>query len=620
MNAAPTSKPSAHPAVAVALCQFADAEQLARMIDQARCVSFDFFDTLFARPFLEPEFVFDLLGRREGVDDFRQKRVSAQTEAFRRMAVQGRKEIRLEDIYACFDAPADERARLADTETALELALLAPKPEVVALFQALRTAGVRLAICSDMYFSRAFFEEVLREHGMTAVEMLLVSADEDATKRDAGELFQVLIQMSGLPAHEILHIGDHALGDVQRAQEHGLMAFHYAVNPSVSREPAERAFTLHGLWERCKADCPQSDLRNRHGELFARLGFLYGGPANLGFLQWLGKQTKNDSIDHLLFLSRDGFVMERLAAQDIVSDLPEHSYFHGSRIAFYLAAMTEKNFSSYIPFLLSGSDGLSPHELLERIGVIPPDEPVMSDLGLGPDVAITQGMHPRVARFLYAWRGEILKTCAENRRALRLQLAKLGIQTGDKIGLVDVGWSGSTQEAFEAATQPWIDLSVTGYYLCLSDTEERKTRAQNQRMHAMVSSDTHGADFVSSIYAGRSIIEMFFSAPHPTIIGWQPDQHSGQVKSVMDEGRGGSTDALSAISAEINAAAEHFVNCYQTLSARIGTTLTPEELVAPLLHLTVHDAAQCRQFAAHVVNFDTWSSSKNYSRDLTAYA
>ncbi len=619
MNAAPISKPSAHPAVAAALCHFADAEQLARMIDQARCVSFDFFDTLFARPFLEPEFAFDLLGRREGVDNFRQKRVSAQTEAFRRMAVQGRKEIRLEDIYACFDAPADERARLADTETALELALLAPKPEVVALFQALRTAGVRLAICSDMYFPRAFFQEALRQHGMEAVEMLLVSADEDATKRDAGELFQILAQMSGLPAHEILHIGDHALADVQRAQEHGLMAFHYAARLDASREPAERAFTLHGLWERCKADCPQSDPGKRHGELFARLGFLYGGPANLGFLQWLGEQTKNDSIDHLLFLSRDGFVMERLAAQDVVPGLPKHSYFHGSRVAFYLAAMTEKNFSAYIPFLLSGNDGLAPRELLERIGVTPPAESVMRDLGLGFDVVITQDMNPQLASFLYAWRGEILKVCAENRRALRLQLAKLGIQTGDKIGLVDVGWSGSTQEAFEAATRPWMDLSVTGYYLCLADTEERKTRAQNQRMRAMVSSATHGADFASRIYASRSIIELFFSAPHPTIIGWRPDQHSGQVESVMDEGRGDSTDALSAISAEINAAAEHFVSCYQALSARIGTSLTPEELVAPLLHLAVHDAAQCRQFAPHVVNFDTWSSSANHRMDLMTY-
>jgi predicted HAD superfamily hydrolase len=608
MDASSPLQLSAHPAIEAALRDFPNAEMLAPLLNQARCVSFDFFDTLFARPFTEPEFAFDLLGRRLGVDDFRQKRIAAQAEAFRRVAAQGRKEIRLSDIYACFDVDADAQAMMLTAEAELELALLAPKIEVLTLFQALHTVGMKLAISSDMYFPQAFFEEALRQHGIESVELLLISAEQDATKRDAGELFDVLVRMSGVQPNDVLHIGDHAVADVQRAQERGLMAFHYAALPSTRHESA---YTLHGLWERCKE--PSQD------DLFQRLGFLYGGPANLGYLHWLAEQAQNDGIEHLLFLSRDGFLLESLAQKKHVEGLPAFQYFLGSRVAYYLAAITEKNFRAYIPFLLSGSGGLKPRELLERIGVTPPAEQVMRDIGLSSDVVITHDMDERLASFLYAWRGEILKVCARNRRVLRLYLADLGIQEGTKLGLVDVGWSGSTQEAFQAAVTPWMDIHVTGYYFCLADTPERQAREKVQHMRAMFSSVTHGAEFISRIYANRSIVELFFSAPHNTVIGWQIDQKTGQVVPIMDAGRGGSPEGLAQITTEISAAAEHFVKCYKDMSARLGAELTPCELAEALLDLTVYEDTQCRAFASSIVNFDTWSSSANHRMDLMTY-
>lgn len=606
-----TTKTSAHPAVETALVAFPNADELKPLLDRAECVSFDFFDTLFARPFTEPKFAFDLLGRRLGVDNFRQKRIAAQNEAFRRMAAQGRKEIRLSDIYACFGCDADEQARMLAAETELEIALIAPKPDVLALFQALSTTGVTLAISSDMYFPRAFFEQALRQHNIDGVDLLLISADIDATKRDAGELFDVLIEMSGIEAPRVLHIGDHAIADVKRAQERGLMAFHYDVPQSSIREGAERAYTLHGLWERCK--------KKSNEELFQRLGFLYGGPANLGYLQWLAEQAEKDGIEHLLFLSRDGFLLERLASKNVVEGLPAYHYFLGSRVAYYLAAITEKNFSDYIPFLLSGSNGLKPRELLERIGVAPPDEQVMRDIGLGSDVIINDDMEELLMRFLYAWRGEILKICARNRRALYQYLVSLGIKTGAKLGLVDVGWSGSSQEAFEAAVHPWLDVQVKGYYLCLADTPERKTRSKRQDMCAMFASETHGAEFIQRVYANRSIIELFFSAPHPTVIGLQADTETGLIEPVYDVGRGGSPDGLMHITKEISAAAERFVVCYQDLILQIGSGLSSSELVEGLLYFAEVENEQYRVLSERIINFDTWSSSANHRLELKTY-
>ena len=608
----PDSHLSTHPAVQSALNALPQGEALAPLLDKARCVSFDFFDTLFARPFAEPELAFDLLGRRIGVTDFRQQRIAAQHEAFRRMALAGRKEIRLSDIYACLDAPAEQQAQWAELETELELALLAPKPDTLALFEALREAGVPLAICSDMYFPQAFFTQALQQHGIEAIDLILVSAEEDATKRDAGELFNTLAEKSGHAAQHILHIGDHAVADVQRAQERGLMAFHYDAPAASPHERTKRIATLHGLWERCQS--------STNDDLFERLGFLYGGPANLGYLQWLAEQCQNDGIEHLLFLSRDGYLLERFARDQQVENLPKFHYFTGSRVAYYLAAINEKNFNAYLPFLLSGSEGLKPRELLERIGVAAPADNVMNDIGLGDGVIVTAELQEKLASFLYAWRAEILKVCAHNRRALRLYLHEIGIQPGAKIGLVDVGWSGSTQEAFLAAVSPWMELNVTGYYFVLANTEERNIRESRQRMVGMYSRANLNEDEMARLYNQRSIIELFFSAPHPTIIGWQIQAHSLHVESVMDSGRGGSPEQMQAVSQSIIHAAEHFSACYRSMSETLGAELTPQELTIPLLHLAMHDIEQCHAFAQHIINFDTWSSSTNQRTNLASYA
>jgi hypothetical protein len=110
---------------------------------------------------------------------------------------------------------------------------------------------------------------------------------------------------------------------------------------------------------------------------YAELGFIYGGAANLGFLQWIREQARLDCVDHVLFLSRDGYALERIARSRMDSGFPDFCYFLGSRTAYTLAAIKADNFSRFLPFILAGSDGLAPCELLERIGVQPPSAQVM---------------------------------------------------------------------------------------------------------------------------------------------------------------------------------------------------------------------------------------------------
>jgi FMN phosphatase YigB (HAD superfamily) len=562
--------------------------------------SIDFFDTLFIRPVACPEDVFDLLGRQLGIEAFRERRLRAQELGFRRMQDHGRAEVTLDDVYACFEDPPMPADDMARAELALELALLQPNPDVFWLLQGLIAAGRPVVITSDMYLPTAFFEAVLDRYGVSGVP-ILVSCDCNATKRDDGALFDRVAERLGMSPADILHIGDNPVSDLQRAREKGLRAFLYrSQHPQESSARSSLAASLALGLLRC-------DNRGIAHNSPKELGYLVGGPAAVGFLHWIGEQASEEGLSHVLFISRDGYSLERLARARPIPGLPRFSYFLGSRTAFTLASMSAENFRDFLPFLLSGADGLAPDELLERVGVAPPAPEILSDLGLGQGVRVGPENRDLMHRFLEAYRWEILRVAHETRRGLYAYLQKLGIRDGQRIGLVDIGWSGTTQEAFIAAATGLLDLDVTGYYFCLADTPECRQRSSLQQMVAMVDAQEFGAESLHRIYANRVVVERLFSAPHDTVIGYRPSD--GVVLPVYDTGRGDTT-GLADNAREVDDGIQAFARAYSDFVDRFGIALTPAELVAPLVDLAVTPDHRQDLILAGASGFDAWGSSR----------
>lgn len=577
---------------------FQGSHSLAALAEQAAAVSFDFFDTLFIRPLLDPEDAFDLLGMRFGIPDFRSVRKQAQAGAFKRMQAEGRNEISLKGIYDCMPSLSVPRDALERAEYELELSLCYPNTEMVWLYEQLLAQGARVVITSDMYLPARFFEDALKAHGLPVVPVF-ASCDRDATKRDRGDLFRVVARELDVAPAQLLHIGDNPIGDVTRAREAGLQVFHYQA--SWTRKPVHNACVASSLsYGMRRTHAPQLEAYS-----FQELGYLYGGPATVGLLEWVRRQCEADSIDHVLFVSRDGYALERVA--DILEqEWPcSHSYFYGSRTAFSLAAMNEENFREFIPFLLSGADGLAPGELLERIGVAPPTPAIMNQLGLGEQVRVAPPLYDALAKFLIAYRWEILKVCARNRHALYRSLLDHGLRPGHRVALVDVGWNGTTQEAFERSLAQLMDITVQGYYLCLADTPERRQREGQHKMRAMV--DGHG-NRASGLYQNRVIVEQFFSAPHDSVIGL--DMVNGEVVPVTDAGRG-AISAHNDVASEITAGIEAFAKDFHALYQKGVMPLDPHTLIGPLVDLALHQGGDFRQVLERITNFDAWGSSRH---------
>ena len=568
---------------------------------QMAAVSFDVFDTLFVRPLQDPEDAFDILGAKFGIPDFRDMRRRAQQRAFARMHQEGLKEITLEAIYAGFDPLPVAAATVRRAEYDLELALTLPNPEIIRLFRNLVAEGRTVVLTSDMYMPGSFFHDLLRRHGLPDVPMF-ISADRNATKRDSGELFQIVARDLGLPPDRILHIGDNPVSDVLRARDAGFSIFHYV--SARSSRPLTRSSPSASLAS-AVAKIHEHDIVSG---TFYELGFHYGGPAAVGFLHWIEQRALADGIELLLFVSRDGHTLQRLAEKQDAGVLPAWTYFMGSRTAFTLAAMNEANFDAHLDFLVSGSLGLSASELFDRIGVPSPAEWVLSDLGFPAETVISADNMSAARRLMAAFRFDILQVCRRNRRGLFRYLNALGMHSGMKVGIVDVGWNGTTQEAFERAIAGMLDVDVTGYYFCLTASPDCIRRQASHEMRAMISQDTMPAAMVEAIYANRTMAELFFSAPHDAVIGYDTDS-AGQIVFLEDKGRGDVTD-MRQPSLDMTAGAEEFASRFREICDAAGFDPWPLDTVTPFIDLVTARDRDLR-LINDIQNFDCWGSTRN---------
>ncbi|MCF1436975.1 HAD-IA family hydrolase [Agrobacterium vitis] len=572
-------------------------------------VTFDFFDTLFVRPLRDPEDLFDGIGQKCQIENFRELRQNAQRLGFKKMHTENRKEILFDDIYSCFDLPLIIKQKASNVEIELEEMLLYPNKEIVDFYNFCRKTK-KVAIISDMYLPKEFFEKILIRHNLDFDE-IFVSSELNSTKRDDGELFLMAAQTLGIEPSRILHIGDNLRSDVERAMEKSLNTFHYVELRDEPKTPApfseSLAFSLYRT-----AECDFEDN-------FEAIGFKYGGPALSAFLSFLEIETRKDKIEKLLFISRDGYILNEVGKDIFEKSAIKTDYFRGSITAFNMSAITVENFDDFLPFLVSGCFGLSTHEILERIDVECPSPEVFNDIGLGDDVPVTEENLAQVLDFLISFKWSIINRAAENRKALFNYLLSLDVKRGMKLGLVDVGWSGTTLEAFSRALKGLFDVELTGYFLCLVDTPERIERSKTLRMKSLLNGEVITQSQLQTIYENRVIAELMFTAPHASVIGYEYDYSKTEVNFVVDNGRS-LTEVRNFASPSLRRGMAKFNKQYRELHQKLGLTIPPKDAVRPFIEYLARSPQEQLSEFQDVKNFDVWGTSKNFDLFATSSA
>lgn len=334
--------------------QSISSDVLEEKIEAAEVVSFDVFDTLVMRRVLYPADVFHLV-EAEAQDDrqgFARARAEAEQSLYREGTVANIHQI-YERLQQMLQLPDEQREQWKASELAMEKKCLLPRQSVCDALRYAADKGKEIYLVSDMYLPGDIMHKLLREAGVPteAVRELIVSCDHGMTK--SGGLFGVLRKATG--TKRILHIGDSPDWDGRCAAAGGVDDIFLIESAAVMLEDSYASELL--LHDGKLAN------RVRIGEFIARQlndPFLFARTqgrfeVNSGyeaaysffssiictFYAWVLEKAKELQMDHILFSSRDGYLLWTMAKclMSKAADWPKMHYFYTSRAVASLAGL-----------------------------------------------------------------------------------------------------------------------------------------------------------------------------------------------------------------------------------------------------------------------------------------
>lgn len=471
-----------------------DVAGLDRLLDehagQRSILSLDCFDTLVWREVSAPTDVFYRLSEYE---TFRKlgltarARVSGESAArAARQMREGLQEVLLADIYRSTVPSADEDqiARLVADELALEKRICYGFEPMVALVRRARARGLRVVIVSDTYFDETQLRELISSAlGVESLDGLIddVFCSSRFGVAKFGGLFSRVLDALGVGAGDILHVGDNLAADVMGAMKADITGVHFsAFSEEIDEVIRLQAASASILVPDLRAERPLPSLcyglwaEHSNGVNTAqRIGHTMLGPVILGYMRWVAERAlelqAQGERPHLVFLMRDGYfphrVYERMLANDPRLAGIAHSEAEVSRFTGYAASFSDlEQINEYISFI-GASDR---YEALAKQLLLPSKTAnnLIREVRNKPDGWRLFCKRIREQQTLR----QILASSAAFRGRLLNYLSKtVGIQPGETVILVNLGYSGTVQTKVQPIMEQGLGVKVEGAYLLLRD-------------------------------------------------------------------------------------------------------------------------------------------------------
>lgn len=465
-------------------------------ITQAKAVSFDLFDTLVQRPFMEPHDLFQMIEsqvRRVTGNSrlhYARWRRRAEEEARKK---RNWKEVTLTHIYREFanltGYSHDMCEKIAEIEFAAETEVLARREPIYRMFTWARRMGKIVSIITDIYLEQPEIERLLERVGIRGFNHLYVSAELDLRKHDGTIFPYYLTELKKLDGLEqspdwraLLHVGDNPRADIEKAREHGLRVHWIPRHSECLRQSALAVPFARNLAHRWTSDSVVmglianrfgSHLPHAHkdclfgGSLYA-FGYMAGAPMLTAFVQWLAHRIRTHGFIRVCFMARDGYMLrliyDRLRESTDYADLPPSDYLYFSRRSAALASC--HNTDDLIELLhLSFNTRKLGDLLLHRFGLETNDVPpailkrhalrLKDEISHHHDLAI-------LSTLIHDLQGPILERARREREGAQAYLDSKNIhQDAGKICMVDIGYSGSIQRYINKI----LNSKIAGYYM-----------------------------------------------------------------------------------------------------------------------------------------------------------
>ncbi len=516
--------------------------------DGAKILSLDCFDTLVWRNLNMPTDVFYDLNIE---DCSMEMRVLAEKRARKALAFEQQKqEVTIADIYAHLFRGADEQqiASYVDKELAAEALHCFAFTPVVNLIAAAKARGMQVIIVSDTYLPEPLLRQLITDAAgqdvINNIDQVFCSCDYGVNK--ASGLFEHVLEELKVAPETIVHLGDNKVADFESPIELGIHGVHFEQfdDEAVERLRLEAAAATLLEKDTRKASPalqphrPQISLRNNDDSIF-QFGHDVLGPIYQGFSNWIAEEaqaieTETGQKPKLLFLLRDGY----LPAQAFLKQHPEYTdrvaMIELSRFTANASSFTdEKAIKDYLIAEVAGSQNDSYSQQRQAAFC-------RQLLFFGNEIKkiaqqktaknfIAQILKPQNVK-------KIINRSAKFRNGLLAHLQKHGVEQGDVVMFVDLGYNGSVQNAIAPVLAREMDLDIRGCYLLL-----RELMISGQKKKGLIDKRHYDINALHSLCESIAVLEQLSTQSNGSVLGYnergEPKRDTADIKGQQSESR-----------------------------------------------------------------------------------
>lgn len=478
-----------------------------------RLATFDIFDTALLRKCGRPEVVPYLVAEKLFSDrqDLKGEYVVWREQA---AAIAGNNAT-IKDIYSVegsdsFTGYSSEDLMRAEME--MEAEMLAVNPAIKKKIVSFRSEGWTIKFLSDMYLPSDFLAEVLKREGCLKGDEDVIVSCEWKARKDNGSLYHKVKKRFN--PKEWIHFGDNIRSDYKVARRCGVKAT--PVNSqftAVENRVMQSGDDMRDGWRmKLLAGLSRYMRLKEQNESKAVLAADYVAPVYIPFVLYVLRQADRDKIKRLHFLSRDGYIMQKIAEAFKIEDIDLNYLFvsRKSLVKAFLAKDSENRFirtldkktliSKRVNSMLK-SLNLSREELKSAYGIEFEYSKIISG-EQAKDFIEKIFHHPALTPTL-------LDRFGQDHEMVKAYLSQEGVTDKSvKQAMVDIGWLGTSRMMVNAIAENHLPT----FYLGVRRDAYPRTCGDFYSYFALGQLDT----------SAPALIENYFSAsPWPSTTGYR---------------------------------------------------------------------------------------------------
>lgn len=243
-------------------------------------------------------------------------------------------------------------------------------------------------------------------------------------------------------------------------------------------------------------------------------GFEVMGPLLFGFSKWLHKIAVDQRIEHLYFLSRDGYLLLKAYQELYSSDGIPTSYMYISRKVVREAQLWMKSDLCEVSKLFPENIFLECDEFCKYFNVAGAESVrIWEDCGLSAKMRFLPKDLLRDCRLKNFYEKIKPWIIEESKKSYEKVVQYLHQnQFSGKVGIVDIGWAGTIQTCLETILPNDTTTEIVGFYLGLT-----QKAAEKKNRFAFIADDEEPQEFAAGF------VEYPFLAPEGSLLGYSTD-------------------------------------------------------------------------------------------------